>query len=150
MTAGCDLVDVDFFLWETLHLQLDLLLHTVSCGVGGCVGVGHRPLLERAHVTPIDSSAGMSYALLAGLPAVYGLYSAFVPCVAYAVFGSSPHLAVGPVAVISLLLGHSLHSIFPEAENIDDPNNPGELADVQSNFNEAATQVSRRLACPLL
>eukprot|EP00892_Ulva_mutabilis_P007475 jgi/Ulvmu1/509/UM001_0517.1 len=85
---------------------------------------------------------GMSYALLAGLPAVYGLYSAFVPCIAYAVFGSSPHLAVGPVAVISLLLGHSLHSIFPESENIDDPNNPGDLGGVQANYNEAATQVA--------
>lgn len=85
--------------------------------------------------------AGMSYALLAGLPAVYGLYSAFVPCIVYAVFSSSPHLAVGPVAVISLLLGHSIRAILPESENIEDPNNPGDLADVQTSYNEIATQV---------
>lgn len=41
---------------------------------------------------------GMSYALLAGLPPVYGLYSSFVPVIMYAAFGSSRHLAVGPVA----------------------------------------------------
>lgn len=85
---------------------------------------------------------GMSYALLAGLPAVYGLYGAFIPVLVYSVFGSSPHLAVGPVAVTSLLLGHALHTMFPEADNIDDPNNPGDLAGVQSDYNAAAIQVT--------
>jgi MFS superfamily sulfate permease-like transporter len=56
---------------------------------------------------------GMSYALLAGLPAVYGLYGALVPVFVYAVFGSSRHLAVGPVAVTSLLLGNALTAMFP-------------------------------------
>lgn len=46
---------------------------------------------------------GMAYALLAGLPPVAGLYAATVPLVAYALFGSSRHLAVGPVAIVSLL-----------------------------------------------
>lgn len=83
----------------------------------------------------------MSYALLAGLPAVYGLYGAFVPVFVYAIFGSSPHLAVGPVAVTSLLLGHALHSLFPASEDIDDPNNPGDLGAVQKQYNAAAIQV---------
>lgn len=43
--------------------------------------------------------ASRSYANLAGLPYVYGLYGAFVPCIVYALFGSSRQLAVGPVAV---------------------------------------------------
>lgn len=86
-------------------------------------------------------TAGMSYALLAGLPAVYGLYGAFVPVLVYSVFGSSPHLAVGPVAVTSLLLGHALHSMFPEADQITDPNNPGPLVEVQNSYNAAAIQV---------
>lgn len=85
--------------------------------------------------------AGMSYALLAGLPAVYGLYGAFVPVLVYSIFGSSPHLAVGPVAVTSLLLGQALRAMFPESKNIDDPNNPGDLADVQTSYNVAAIQV---------
>ena len=46
---------------------------------------------------------GMAYALLAGLPPVVGLYAATLPLLAYALFGSSRQLAVGPVALVSLL-----------------------------------------------
>ncbi len=46
---------------------------------------------------------GMAYALLAGLPPVTGLYASTVPLVIYALFGSSKQLAVGPVAIVSLL-----------------------------------------------
>ncbi|MGA9580882.1 MAG: sulfate permease [Allosphingosinicella sp.] len=45
----------------------------------------------------------LAYALLAGLPAQVGLYASIVPLIAYAVFGTSRTLAVGPVAVISLM-----------------------------------------------
>ena len=47
---------------------------------------------------------GMAYAMLAGLPPVVGLYASTLPLAAYALFGSSRHLAVGPVAMISLLV----------------------------------------------
>jgi sulfate permease, SulP family len=46
---------------------------------------------------------GMAYALLAGLPPVVGLYASTVPLLLYALFGSSRQLAVGPVAIVSLL-----------------------------------------------
>ncbi len=46
---------------------------------------------------------GMAYAMLAGLPQIYGLYAATFPLIIYALFGSSRQLAVGPVAMISLL-----------------------------------------------
>lgn len=46
---------------------------------------------------------GMAYALLAGMPPVAGLYASTVPLVAYALVGSSRALAVGPVAIMSLL-----------------------------------------------
>jgi SulP family sulfate permease len=46
---------------------------------------------------------GMAYALLAGLPPVVGLYAATFPLMVYAFFGSSRQLAVGPVAIVSLL-----------------------------------------------
>ncbi|NNK88563.1 MAG: solute carrier family 26 protein, partial [Flavobacteriaceae bacterium] len=46
---------------------------------------------------------GMAYASIAGLPAVYGLYASIVPLIIYAVFGTSRQLAVGPVAMVSLL-----------------------------------------------
>ncbi|NUB46714.1 sulfate permease [Fertoebacter nigrum] len=45
----------------------------------------------------------LAYAMLAGLPAYVGLYASILPLVAYAVFGTSRVLAVGPVAVASLM-----------------------------------------------
>lgn len=45
----------------------------------------------------------LAYALLAGLPPQAGLYASIAPLLAYAVFGSSRVLAVGPVAVVSLM-----------------------------------------------
>lgn len=46
----------------------------------------------------------MSYAKLAGLPVIFGLYSSLVPIFIYSIFGSSRQLAIGPVALVSLLL----------------------------------------------
>ncbi|WP_375688016.1 SulP family inorganic anion transporter [Pseudooceanicola sp. LIPI14-2-Ac024] len=45
----------------------------------------------------------LAYAMLAGLPPVVGLYASILPLVLYAIFGTSRTLAVGPVAVVSLL-----------------------------------------------
>lgn len=53
----------------------------------------------------------MAYAQLAGLPAYYGLYAAFLPPVVAALFGSSRQLATGPVAVVSLLTAAALEPI---------------------------------------
>ncbi|PIA48054.1 hypothetical protein AQUCO_01400563v1 [Aquilegia coerulea] len=47
----------------------------------------------------------IGYAKLANLPPQYGLYSSFVPPLVYAFMGSSRDIAIGPVAVVSLLLG---------------------------------------------
>lgn len=47
---------------------------------------------------------GMAYAMIAGLPPIYGLYAALVPLVGYGLLGSSRQLAVGPVAMVSLLV----------------------------------------------
>ncbi len=46
---------------------------------------------------------GMAYAMIAGLPPIYGLYASTIPLLLYAVFGTSRQLAVGPVAMVSLL-----------------------------------------------
>jgi SulP family sulfate permease len=50
----------------------------------------------------------MAYAQLAGLPAYYGLYAAFLPVMVAAMWGSSNQLGTGPVAVVSLLTASSL------------------------------------------
>lgn len=47
---------------------------------------------------------GMAYAMLAGLPPIYGLYASILPLILYAIFGTSRQLAVGPVAMVSLLI----------------------------------------------
>lgn len=51
---------------------------------------------------------GMAYALVAGLPAQYGMYASILPLLAYAWFGTSMTLAVGPVAVTSLMTATAL------------------------------------------
>ncbi|MBU2431425.1 MAG: sodium-independent anion transporter, partial [Proteobacteria bacterium] len=53
----------------------------------------------------------MAYAQLAGLPAYYGLYAAFLPPMVASLFGSSRHLATGPVAVVSLMSAASLEPL---------------------------------------
>ncbi len=46
----------------------------------------------------------MAYAMIAGLPPVVGIYASTIPLLLYALFGSSRHLMVGPVAILSLLV----------------------------------------------
>ncbi|MDO6517679.1 SulP family inorganic anion transporter [Zobellia uliginosa] len=54
---------------------------------------------------------GMAYAMIAGLPPVYGLYASLLPMIAYAFFGTSRQLAVGPVAMDSLLVAAGLATL---------------------------------------
>ncbi|XP_051116171.1 sulfate transporter 4.1, chloroplastic-like [Andrographis paniculata] len=60
----------------------------------------------------------MSYAKLAGLHPIYGLYSGFVPIFVYAIFGSSRQLAIGPVALTSLLVSNVLGKIVDSSEQL--------------------------------
>jgi SulP family sulfate permease len=53
----------------------------------------------------------MGYALLAGLPPIHGLYAAVAPLLFYAVLGTSRHLAVGPVAMDSILVAGAVGAI---------------------------------------
>ena len=53
----------------------------------------------------------LAYALLAGLPPEMGLYASILPLVAYAVFGTSRALAVGPVAVVSLMTAAAIGNL---------------------------------------
>ncbi len=54
---------------------------------------------------------GIAYALIAGLPPIYGLYSALIPQVVYAIFGSSRQVAIGPVATDSLIVAASVSTM---------------------------------------
>lgn len=54
---------------------------------------------------------GMAYSMLAGLPPIYGLYASIIPLILYAIFGTSRQLAVGPVAMVALLIAAGVGSI---------------------------------------
>lgn len=54
---------------------------------------------------------GIAYAMIAGLPPIYGLYTAMTPQVIYAVFGTSRQLSVGPTAMDSLIVAAGITSI---------------------------------------
>ncbi|MBG6207227.1 SulP family sulfate permease [Labrenzia sp. EL_126] len=60
-------------------------------------------LVAAVIVTIMLIPQSLAYALLAGLPPEVGLYASILPLVAYAIFGTSRALAVGPVAVVSLM-----------------------------------------------
>jgi len=55
----------------------------------------------------------LAYAMLAGLPPEIGLYASILPLIAYALFGTSRTLAVGPVAVVSLMTLTAASAIAP-------------------------------------
>ncbi len=54
---------------------------------------------------------GMAYAMIAGLPPVYGLYASIVPVLIYMFLGTSKNIAIGPVAMDSLLVAAGLGAL---------------------------------------
>ncbi|WP_271911863.1 SulP family inorganic anion transporter [Vreelandella alkaliphila] len=62
-------------------------------------------------VTVMVIPQSLAYALLAGLPAVVGLYASILPQLLYTFLGTSRTLAVGPVAIIALMTGAALSSV---------------------------------------
>ncbi len=60
---------------------------------------------------------GMAYAMLAGLPPIYGLYASITPLIIYALFGTSRQLAVGPAAMVALLIAAGVGEIAPTGSN---------------------------------
>lgn len=56
----------------------------------------------------------IAYAGVAGLPPQYGLYSSFMACFVYTVFGSVKDSAIGPTAIAAILTRENLHGLGPE------------------------------------
>lgn len=73
-------------------------------------------LVAAVIVTIMLIPQSLAYALLAGLPPEMGLYASILPLLAYAIFGTSRALAVGPVAVISLMTAVAIGNL-----GLDDP-----------------------------
>ncbi|XP_051141917.1 sulfate transporter 3.1-like [Andrographis paniculata] len=74
-------------------------------------------LISGITIASLAIPQGISYAKLANLPPILGLYSSFVPALVYAVMGSSRDLAVGTVAVGSLLMASMLGKEVNPLEN---------------------------------
>uniref|UniRef100_UPI002FC77B70 SulP family inorganic anion transporter n=1 Tax=Devosia sp. TaxID=1871048 RepID=UPI002FC77B70 len=71
-------------------------------------------LVAAVIVTIMLIPQSLAYALLAGLPPEVGLYASVLPLVAYAIFGTSSALAVGPVAVVSLMTAAAVGRLAAE------------------------------------
>lgn len=54
---------------------------------------------------------GIAYAIIAGLPPIYGLYTAMIPQIVYAVMGTSRQLAIGPAAMDSLIVASGISAL---------------------------------------
>lgn len=68
-------------------------------------------LIAAIVVTIMLIPQSLAYAMLAGLPPQYGLYASILPIVVYSIFGSSSCLAVGPVAIASLMTASALSTV---------------------------------------
>ncbi|CAL0312160.1 unnamed protein product [Lupinus luteus] len=75
-------------------------------------------LISGITIASLAIPQGISYAKLANLPPILGLYSSFVPPLVYVVLGSSKDLGVGPVSIASLVMGSMLQD---EVSPIEDP-----------------------------
>ncbi|KAM3214618.1 hypothetical protein ACQJBY_066875 [Aegilops geniculata] len=76
-------------------------------------------LIAGLTIASVAIPQGISYAKLADLPPIIGLYSSFVPPLVYTVLGSSRDLAVGPTSITSLIMGAMLQKgvpVSPSAE----------------------------------
>jgi len=82
--------------WKSLRIDADTVRHDVIAGIT---------------VSLVAVPQSLAYAQLAGVPAYYGLYAAFIPTIIGAVFGSSRQLSTGPVAMTSLLTAASVAPI---------------------------------------
>eukprot|EP00070_Physeter_catodon_P028214 XP_028335108.1 solute carrier family 26 member 6 isoform X4 [Physeter catodon] len=85
-------------------------------------------LLSGLSVAIMQLPQGLAYALLAGLPPVFGLYSSFYPVFIYFLFGTSRHISVGTFAVMSVMVGIVTESLAPDEAFLQASNSTVDVA----------------------
>nr|XP_027096218.1 sulfate transporter 3.1-like [Coffea arabica]XP_027115316.1 sulfate transporter 3.1-like [Coffea arabica] len=100
-----------------LILGLQYLFPILEWGPRYSLDFFKSDLVSGITIASLAIPQGISYAKLANLPPILGLYSSFVPPLVYAIMGSSRDLAVGTVAVASLLTASMLGREVNAAEN---------------------------------
>ena len=68
-------------------------------------------LIAGISIAVIVIPQGLAYAMIAGLPPIYGLYAALIPQLILGIMGTSRHPAVGPVALDSLVVAIALSAL---------------------------------------
>ena len=79
----------------------------------GCCNLFKESIIPGLTVGFMIIPQAIAYALLAGLPPIYGLYSSTMSLFVYSLFGSSGQLSVGPVAMVSLLTKGVIDGTLP-------------------------------------
>ena len=95
-------------------LKMDLLsryLPILDWGANYSKNALSNDLIAALIVTIMLIPQSLAYALLAGLPPEAGIYASIVPILLYSIFGTSRALAVGPVAVVSLLTASAIGQV---------------------------------------
>jgi SulP family sulfate permease len=113
---GAPAVGLTGGLWGAMNLRamrVERLIPALQWARSYNRGLLASDLLAAVIVTTMLIPQGMAYATLAGLPPKMGLYASILPLVGYALFGSSRTLAVGPVAIVSLMTFAFLQDLAP-------------------------------------
>ncbi|MCO5597975.1 hypothetical protein L7F22_052064 [Adiantum nelumboides] len=88
-----------------LSLGLRYLFPIFEWGQGYKFATFRSDLIAGLTIGSLSIPQDIGYSKLAGLPPIFGLYTSFVPPLVYSIFGVSRDIAIGPVAVVSILLG---------------------------------------------